>query len=106
LNNFDSLAGLVVTAGQIWPFLQVAMLTTPAGVHWVIITAMLFGNDVIDMKGKKGLQFVRQATILTPVVCSLANEIAQLLGDHQAAELASRARAFDCRIEINLLART
>jgi hypothetical protein len=59
VEQFDSMAGLVVTAGQIWPFLQVAMLATPTEVYRGIITAMLFGDDVIDMKGKEGFQFVR-----------------------------------------------
>jgi len=27
------------------------MLTTPTEVHWIVITAVLFGNNVIDVKG-------------------------------------------------------
>jgi len=27
------------------------MLTTPTEVHWIVVTAVLFGNNVIDVKG-------------------------------------------------------
>jgi len=30
------------------------MLTTPTEVHWIVVTAVLFGNNVIDVKGRKG----------------------------------------------------
>ena len=76
VEQFDSSARHVVSARQVRSFLQIAMLATPAEVRWVVVTAVLFGDNVIDMKRQEWLQLVGQPAILTLVVCSFANEIA------------------------------
>jgi hypothetical protein len=52
------------------------MWATPAKIPRVVVTAVLFGDDVINVKRQEWFEFVGQAAILTLVFCPYADEIA------------------------------
>jgi hypothetical protein len=76
IEQLNNLACDVVKARNIWTLLEIAMWATPAKIYRVVVTAVLLGDNVIDVKRQEWFEFVRQAAILTPVFCPIADKIA------------------------------
>jgi hypothetical protein len=72
--------------------MKVAPVAAPAPVVNVIRSAVLSGDDVLDMKHGRHRRMVREVTVLTPLTGPLANEWSER-ASHQADRL-SKAQAF------------
>jgi hypothetical protein len=77
-------SGLRIQAGEIWPFVQVAVVAGERKIFRRIAPFMLARDDVFDMKSQR-LQGLRQPAVFTGVVRARPDELAELVVHHALA---------------------
>lgn len=63
-----------INAGQISAFMQIAVDAGEGKIANIIATAMLPGNDVLNVEGGKGRVVLMQLTVFATITSALANE--------------------------------
>ena len=92
---------LGIKARKICSLVQIAMMAGQREIFRRIFSAMLSGNNVLDVKPQR-LKILMQPAILTTILCALPDGLTQA-GIHQPA-LAKMRRALACRIPMSVLA--
>jgi hypothetical protein len=98
----NHLSGLRVDARDVWALVKIAARAGETQVRWILMAAVLPGDDVLDVKLREGLVLVRKPTVFARIPCPLLNESPSRGIHHFSVSFFSRARAFDCKTEMNL----
>lgn len=67
-----------IEASDVWTLMQVAVLTAQRQIVGVVSTAMLPGNDMLDVKTEERLMLLAKAAILTAMVRPVTDELAKV----------------------------
>jgi len=95
-----------INARKIGAFVSVASVAGQGQVGRMVITAMLAGNDVLNVEPRKGQVLLLEQTIFAAMTGAVPDKVANR-GIHQCCgRLARMARAFACKIPIRSIAST
>lgn len=94
----DHVAVKRVAAAKIRALLEVAPVAAPAAVLGQIRTAVLPGDDVLDVEGRYRYRPIRKVTVFAAAAGPFSNDLAERLSHRGAADCFRRARAFACRM--------
>ena len=70
-------AALGIDAGEVWPFVRVAAVTSEREIAGIVGAAVLFRHDMFDMKGNERGRLLRDVAILAGVAGAPPNNLAQ-----------------------------
>ena len=73
----DDFVRLEVQAGEIGPLVRIAPITRQGQLVRMVSSAMLFGDDVLNVKGDIGSGLLRHATILACVAGAPSDKLAR-----------------------------
>ena len=99
-------SGVGIDTGEVWTLVQVAPVTGERKVRRGVITAMLLGNDILDMEGSKGDRNLWKLAVFAAPTGSLTNQFSKGVVHQVTLRLASAARARDWRRAIKSTAST
>ena len=105
MEELGECARLWIEAGDIRPFVQIAIDTRRGEIFWTVTPTVLFGNHVLHLESRQGGLFLSQPARLAAMSRPLADKSA--CGRiHHGYPLANSLRALACSVAMNLLART
>jgi hypothetical protein len=81
-----------IDSGEVGSLVAIASMACPPEILEVCLTAMLSGDDVLEVEGFERRQPVRQVTVFTAPSRALANLLTQRLGHLIRARIAAGAR--------------
>jgi len=105
MEELGECARLWIEAGDIRPFVQIAIDTRQGEIFGIVSPEMLFGNHVLHLESRQRGLFLSQPAILAAMSRPLADKSA--CGRiHRGYPLANSLRALACSVAMNLFART
>ena len=72
----DLLAGVLIHRSQICALMRIAVMARPSKVLSVVSTAMLAGDNVLDVKAIEGIILLMDQAVFTSVAGAVTNELA------------------------------
>ncbi len=104
IEQFRNLVGFWIDSSEIAALVKVAVDTCQGKILVFVRSAMLSGNDVLDLQSSYWRLLFRKLTVLATKLRTLTDLLARTLIHHFPASDASIRRACACSTAMNLLA--
>ncbi len=75
MEKSDDLFRRGVDAGEIWPFVEVAVVASQSEILQLIIASMLAGDDMLDVKNKERIRILMNPTVFAAIPRTLSHKI-------------------------------